>query len=259
MKRLHDDVEDDEQPPGTAAQNSAKRGLDNFSTEPQVSVAYPLPPSDGVVGGAGGPVGASAPANGQRNGIAAGALIGEITVLKGEINTLEAQLGQLQEKHARLSAEHTVLATALPKSRPPHDPSWEVHTNPTNGAPYYFNKRTSASTYERPVDYNPRPKPDLPTKLMAKGPPGANLFVVRKMRRGDFDDFDDADLREAFSKYGTVQRCELTIDPATNWSRGFGFVSMSKPEEAALAIQMLHGQMLHGKEMKIELTKEDGR
>lgn len=187
------------------------------------------------------------------------ALTSQVGSLKGDISTLEAQLAELQATHSRLIVEHSVIASGLPKTRPPHDPSWEIHQNPTNGSSYYFNKRTNASTYDKPIDYNPRVKPDIAPELNIKGPPGANLFVVRKMRRGDFDDFDDTDLREAFSKYGTVMRCELTTDPATNWSRGFGFVSMSKAEESLLVIKMLHGQLLAGKEMKVELTKEDGR
>lgn len=244
MKRIHED----DAPPGTDGQPAMKRTFD----EPVPM----LPP----VGGGPAQAGGAAPQSREPIGmaIAAAALVGETAMLRSEIATLEGQLKQLQDNHARLTVEHAGLSTALPKSRPTHDPSWEMHTNPANGAPYYFNKRTSASTYEKPADYNPRPKPDA-SKATGKGPPGANLFVVRKMRRGDFDDFDDADLREAFSAYGSVLRCELTIDPATNWSRGFGFVSMSTPEEAALAIQRLHGQQLHGKEMKIELTKEDGR
>lgn len=60
-----------------------------------------------------------------------------------------------------------------------------------------------------------------------KGPPGANLFVVRKLRRGEYDDFKAEDLKEAFSTYGTVTRAEMTTDRETGWSRGFGFVSFS--------------------------------
>lgn len=182
----------------------------------------------------------------------------ELVQLTSDISTLEAQLKGLQAEHAKLTIEHASISSALPKNRPPHDPSWEQHTNPASGAIYYFNKRTNVSTYERPPDYNPRPKIEVAPELNVKGPPGSNLFVVRKMRRGDFDDFDESDLREAFGKYGTVLRCEMTIDPQTGWSRGFGFVSMSSPDEAARVIRLLNGNVLAGREMKVELTKEDG-
>lgn len=182
----------------------------------------------------------------------------EVVQLTGDISTLEAQLKALQAEHAKLTIEHASISSALPKNRPPHDPSWEQHTNPNSGATYYFNKRTKVSTYERPPDFNPRPKIEIAPELNVKGPPGANLFIVRKMRRGDFDDFNETDLREAFGRYGTVLRCEITLDPQTGWSRGFGFVSMSSPVEAARVIRLLNGNILAGREMKVELTKEDG-
>ncbi|KAJ1619481.1 hypothetical protein T492DRAFT_1085115 [Pavlovales sp. CCMP2436] len=260
MKRGHEEVEEGaeattrtnkfetERAQGLAGEANGDGGVTPATPagEPQASVAPK-------------PMAAAAVAGGAKGGETVEALAVQVGSLKGDIATLEAQLKELQAIHSRLIVEHSGIAAGLPKSRPPHDPSWEIHQNPTNGSSYYFNKRTNASTYDKPADYNPRTKPDVPPELNAKGPPGANLFIVRKMRRGEFDDFDEFDLREAFSKYGTVMRCELTQDPATNWSRGFGFVSMSKAEESALVIKMLHGHLLAGKEMKIELTKEDGR
>lgn len=181
----------------------------------------------------------------------------EIAAIQDDIRTLEGRLATLQAEHSLLQKAYTSAALAAPKLRAPHDPSWEVHSNPANGAQYYWNRRTQASTYDRPVDYNPRPKPEVPPSVNVKGPPGANLFVVRKMRRGDFDDFDDADLREAFSSYGTVLRCEIATDPQTGWSRGFGWVSFSQREEALAAITALHGATVAGRELKVEQTKED--
>jgi len=91
-----------------------------------------------------------------------------------------------------------------------------------------------------------------------KGPPGSNLFIVRKMRRGEYDQFNDEDLRREFSKYGTVLRAEMTIDKETGWSKGFGFVSFSASHEADAALQAVHGSWMDGREMKVEKTKEDG-
>lgn len=51
--------------------------------------------------------------------------------------------------------------------------------------------------------------------MKTKGPPGANLFIVRKMRRGEYDDFSDEQLREAFARFGTLVRCEITVDKDT--------------------------------------------
>lgn len=79
-----------------------------------------------------------------------------------------------------------------------------------------------------------------------KGPPGANLFVVRKMRRGEYDTFNSEDLRREFSRYGTVTRAEITIDKDTGWSKGFGFVSFDSVEAADAALAAIHGSWMDG-------------
>lgn len=181
----------------------------------------------------------------------------EVNALRTEIAGMEAQLASRQQEHSALTQELSTIELALPKSRPPHDSSWQAATNPANGAAYYYNRRTGVSTYERPPDYNPRPRPELPPGASVKGPPGSNLFVVRKMRRGEVDDFDEFDMREAFSRFGSVLRCEVNSDAQTGLSKGFGFVSMSSPEEATRALQALNGAWIAGREMKVERTKED--
>lgn len=40
------------------------------------------------------------------------------------------------------------------------------------------------------------------------------------MRRGEYDEFTDEDLRREFSKYGTVTRAEMTVDKESGWSKG---------------------------------------
>ena len=90
-----------------------------------------------------------------------------------------------------------------------------------------------------------------------KGPPGANLFVVRKMRRGEFDEFYDQDLREAFERFGTLLRAEITLDKDTGVSKGFGFVSFSEPAAADAAMAAMNGAMIAGRQIRIEKTAED--
>lgn len=80
--------------------------------------------------------------------------------------------------------------------------------------------------------------------------------MVRKLRRGEYDQFTDEDLRECFSKYGEVLRCTMTVDPESGWSKGFGFVSFTTAEGADIAIQTMNGAWLAGKEMKVEKTRE---
>ena len=40
------------------------------------------------------------------------------------------------------------------------------------------------------------------------------------MRRGEYDEFNDNDLRNEFGKFGTVTRAEMTMDKETGWSKG---------------------------------------
>ena len=44
------------------------------------------------------------------------------------------------------------------------------------------------------------------------------------------------DLRHLFSNAGTVIEVQLMLDPATQQSRGFAFVTMASPEAAAAAL-----------------------
>ena len=104
-----------------------------------------------------------------------------------------------------------------------HNSAWTQQTNPENGTTYYWNSTSGESTYTRPADFNPEAGGGTVTDLpQTKGPPGANLFVVRKMRRGEYDEFNDADLRREFDKFGAVTRAEMTIDKENGWSKGFG-------------------------------------
>jgi len=138
---------------------------------------------------------------------------------------------------------------------PRHNQAWTEQVNPENGVTYYWNSSTGESTYTRPADFNPGSAvASSSTMANTKGPPGANLFVVRKMRRGEYDEFNDEDLRREFAKYGTVTRAEMTIDKENGWSKGFGFVSYGTPEEADAAMAAVHGAWMAGREMKVEKT-----
>ncbi len=52
------------------------------------------------------------------------------------------------------------------------------------------------------------------------------------------------DLQDAFAAHGTVTEANLMMDRATGRPRGFGFVTMSSPEEAQKAIDALNGTQL---------------
>ncbi len=63
------------------------------------------------------------------------------------------------------------------------------------------------------------------------------------------------DLQDAFSAHGTVTEANLMLDRMTNRPRGFGFVTMSTPEEAQKAIAALNGKELHGRALTVNVAR----
>ena len=57
------------------------------------------------------------------------------------------------------------------------------------------------------------------------------------------------DLREAFSKFGTVTRSQVVSDRETGRSRGFGFVEMDSGADEAIAA--LNGAELQGRTLTV--------
>jgi cold-inducible RNA-binding protein len=63
------------------------------------------------------------------------------------------------------------------------------------------------------------------------------------------------DLRDLFSKAGTVESANVVEDRETGRSRGFGFVEMSTSEEAATAIDQLNGKDHEGRNLTVNEAK----
>ena len=59
------------------------------------------------------------------------------------------------------------------------------------------------------------------------------------------------DLRAAFGNFGTLEEATVLMDRGTGRSRGFGFVTFSKPEEAAVAVEKMNGVTLDGRSLKV--------
>jgi cold-inducible RNA-binding protein len=59
------------------------------------------------------------------------------------------------------------------------------------------------------------------------------------------------DLQDAFAAHGTVTEANLMMDRATGRPRGFGFITMSSPEEAQKAIAALNGTMLGDRNLTV--------
>jgi cold-inducible RNA-binding protein len=63
------------------------------------------------------------------------------------------------------------------------------------------------------------------------------------------------DLQDAFAAHGTVTEANLMMDRATGRPRGFGFVTMSTPEEAQKAIEALNGKAIDGRALTLNVAR----
>jgi len=59
------------------------------------------------------------------------------------------------------------------------------------------------------------------------------------------------DLREHFAQAGNVESAQVVEDRMTGRSRGFGFVEMTTPEEAATAIEQFNGKDFKGRNLTV--------
>jgi RNA recognition motif-containing protein len=66
---------------------------------------------------------------------------------------------------------------------------------------------------------------------------------------------DEADLRESFEAYGTVDSVKIITDKFTGRSKGFGFVEMSNDEEAQKAIDELNGATVEGRTIVVNKSE----
>jgi RNA recognition motif-containing protein len=63
------------------------------------------------------------------------------------------------------------------------------------------------------------------------------------------------DLQDAFAAHGTVTEANLMMDRSTGRPRGFGFVTMSTPEEANKAIEALNGKSIDGRALTVNIAR----
>jgi RNA recognition motif-containing protein len=63
------------------------------------------------------------------------------------------------------------------------------------------------------------------------------------------------DLQDTFAAFGSVTEANLMMDRATGRPRGFGFVTMSTPEEAAKAVEGMNGKSIDGRALTVNLAR----
>jgi len=67
---------------------------------------------------------------------------------------------------------------------------------------------------------------------------------------------DEGSLEESFAEFGTVESVAIIKDRDTGRSKGFGFIEMSKEEEADAAINALNDKEIDGRQIKVCEAKE---
>jgi len=72
---------------------------------------------------------------------------------------------------------------------------------------------------------------------------------------------DKARFEQEFGKFGQITSAVVVLDPATQKSRGFGYVCFTTPEQAQQAISSMNGAILDGKPLYVALhqRKEERR
>ena len=69
-------------------------------------------------------------------------------------------------------------------------------------------------------------------------------------------DSTEADLRDLFGQYGTVESVAVITDRETGRARGFAFVEMSQSSEAQDAIRALDGNDFAGRNIKVNEAQD---
>jgi cold-inducible RNA-binding protein len=65
-------------------------------------------------------------------------------------------------------------------------------------------------------------------------------------------------LRAAFSEFGAVVDVQVVIDRYSGRARGFAFVTMATPEEAARAAAKMNGVSVDGRPMRVNEAESRG-
>ncbi len=68
----------------------------------------------------------------------------------------------------------------------------------------------------------------------------------------------DTILHQTFSPFGQVMAAKVIMDRETGKSRGFGFIEFETDESAKAAQKALHGSVLDGRTIRVELSESTG-
>ena len=69
-------------------------------------------------------------------------------------------------------------------------------------------------------------------------------------------DTDDDSLRKAFESYGEINEAKVITDRDSRRSRGFGFATFVRDEDAKTAVSKMHGASLDGRNIRVNEAQE---
>eukprot|EP00250_Pteridium_aquilinum_P001316 c11525_g1_i1 orf=296-1555(-) len=103
-----------------------------------------------------------------------------------------------------------------------------------------------------PLNYRPKRRPwsPPPNRNTGLGKPGRNLFIA-----GFSFGTTERDLEKKFSRYGHVRDVRIVRDKRSGDSRGFGFLSLDRDENADAAIRGLDQTEWNGRIVLVEKAK----
>lgn len=132
-----------------------------------------------------------------------------------------------------------------PHTRDRHRRSPRRRFSPRRGSPpsRYHSRRRSTRQWSPP-----------PNRSTGIGKPGRNLFVA-----GFNFLTTEKDLERKFSRFGRVRDVRIVRDKRSGDSRGFGFLSLERDEDADAAIRALDKTEWNGRVVLVEKSNSSGR
>jgi RNA recognition motif-containing protein len=119
-----------------------------------------------------------------------------------------------------------------------------------SAAPFNPSVGVASATHKEPISETENISPTLPKSILVQSQQQyidyCNLYIKN---------LDEAvtstDLFQHFKSFGRVVSARVIANAATNQSRGYGFVSYSRPDEAAYALNQMNGALLGSKSILV--------
>lgn len=191
-------------------------------------------------------------------------------MLPNAVRPLEVRIAQsvkgldAGELEAQLEAVEASSSTVRSVPTPSRNSAWTRYLT-EDGRPYYHNKGTGVTQWDKPTttgdDHPPATSSsknissqdssslNIPIGL-DKGPAGANVFVY-----GLPDRWKEKEFLEEFQRFGSIISIKVIYDKLTGASKGYGFISFAEKGSAEEAVLEMHGSALAGRKLKVQIKR----